>query len=220
MIKTLLWDFDGTLFDTYPRIVKQTQSVMNDMGYHEIMSKENYDLMMSLAKVKLNHMREVIYGKFNLSEEKIKKANDEYYKREELSWPEGIYLYPYVKEVCSFMVENGGQNILYTHRQQNAITAMEKFDLAKYFTEFVTMEYAVERGFREKPYPDTISHIVERFGLNPDETMMVGDRDIDILAGTNAKIKTCFYKSYEHNREVEATLRVLSLEELLKYLKQ
>lgn len=41
-----------------------------------------------------------------------------------------------------------------------------------------------------KPHPEGIDFIRENVGANPDQTLMIGDSDVDILAGRNAGVRT------------------------------
>ena len=69
------------------------------------------------------------------------------------------------------------------------IVAVDRFALRKYFTGFVTRE----NGFPMKPAPDAIRYLLDEFQLDPAETIMIGDREIDILSGKNAGIHTCLF---------------------------
>ena len=51
----------------------------------------------------------------------------------------------------------------------------------------------IDQGFARKPAPDAINHLIDRYHLDPEKTMMVGDRKLDIEAGINAKIDTSAY---------------------------
>ena len=44
-----------------------------------------------------------------------------------------------------------------------------------------------------KPAPDAIRYLLDEFQLDPAETIMIGDREIDILSGKNAGIHTCLF---------------------------
>ena len=50
-----------------------------------------------------------------------------------------------------------------------------------------------ENNFAAKPSPEAMNHIVEVNGLDRNETVMIGDREIDVLAGKNAGTYGCLY---------------------------
>ena len=44
---------------------------------------------------------------------------------------------------------------------------------------------------RCKPQPDTALKICSDFGILPEETLFIGDTNVDIMTGKNAQTKTC-----------------------------
>lgn len=210
MIKTLLWDFDGTMFDTYPHTVNLYQNILVENGIAEAAGEESRAFLMENAKVFISRMREACRERFGYNDALNAVINDEFNRREPIAHPSVSQPYPFALDICRALKERGGMNILYTHRGLEARNYLEYYEFMPYFDELVT----AENGFPLKPAPDAIRYVVDKYSLNPDETMMVGDRDIDILAGTNAGIKTCFFKTYDKSADADATLKVFSLETL------
>ena len=92
--------------------------------------------------------------------------------------------FPGVREILGGVVEMGGKNFLYTHRGGSAIAYLESFGMKDFFTGIVTSR----DGFPDKPAPDAILKIIKDYSLNPAECVMIGDREIDGMAGKNAGI--------------------------------
>ena len=44
-----------------------------------------------------------------------------------------------------------------------------------------------------KPSPEAIEYLMEKYKIKPEEAIMIGDRELDILSGKNAGIHTCFF---------------------------
>ena len=59
----------------------------------------------------------------------------------------------------------------------------------KYFDDFVTAEH----NFPHKPAPDAILYLIKKHNMNLNETIMIGDREIDVLSGKNAGIQACLF---------------------------
>jgi len=59
---------------------------------------------------------------------------------------------------------------------------------------------------------------MQTHGLRPDETLAVGDREIDILAGVAAGIRTCLFRG--EDARTEADLFIHEFDELLCYLQK
>jgi phosphoglycolate phosphatase-like HAD superfamily hydrolase len=123
--------------------------------------------------------------RFGLSEKLLERYSDRRREAElRLCAP-----FPGVVEVCRRVNSSGGANYLYTHRGESAIELMKKFGLYGYFSDLVTSE----RHFARKPSPDAIDFLVKKHGLSREETIMIGDRDLDMQAAKNAGIYACFF---------------------------
>lgn len=80
--------------------------------------------------------------------------------------------------------------------------------MESYFTECITSEY----GFKRRPDPEAIIYLIEKHNLNPLETVMIGDRDIDILSGKSAGILTCYCDKDQARKPESADYSFTSLE--------
>lgn len=112
MYKHVIWDFDGTLFDTYPVMTDAFCKALKDYGI-----EEDYEKVYSLMKVSVSRVIEYYRTHHTIGQQFI----DSFQKyRKEL---EGISIqpYPYIKDICAKIVENGGYNYLYTHRGQTKL---------------------------------------------------------------------------------------------------
>ena len=83
-------------------------------------------------------------------------------------------------------------------------------------TRFFTGCLAREDGYPKKPHPAAFEAMLKTHNLQREETMAVGDRDIDILAGQAAGIFTCLFGRKAD--EVVAHLTIKSFDELYRYL--
>ncbi|MGI5898786.1 MAG: HAD hydrolase-like protein [Christensenellales bacterium] len=118
-------------------------------------------------------------------------------------------------EICRAVKECGGENYLLTHRGESSAYFIAKFGLASCFAELVTSKNAFER----KPSPQGILHLIKQHDFPMREALMIGDRDIDILAAKSAGINSCFF-SHEGGHCPQATMNVSSFEELLSALNE
>ncbi len=175
MYKHVIWDFDGTLFDTYTVMAKTFQEKLNEMGYNETV-----DEIKSYMQVTMTYAIEHYKEKYNIDDEFLKDYN---IKRKE---EEKRYCKPFecIEYVCKAIFDNEFNNYLYTHRGMSSIDLLKKFDLYKYFRDFITFE----SGFKRKPDPEALNFLIKKYNMNLNEAIMIGDRDLDILAAKNAGI--------------------------------
>ena len=170
-----IWDFDGTLFDSYPHVLASMEKVLAEEG----IACDRTELWRHL----LVHFQE---GR------RFAGISDEAYERfiryQHLMGDEEIEpkVVPYagLRELLAAIVKNGGKNYLYTHRNATSRGYLDHFGLTEYFADVVTSE----ENFPNKPAPDAVLAILERNHLASQECIMVGDRMIDGMSGINAGI--------------------------------
>ena len=205
MFQNIIWDVDGTLFDTYPAIAKAFRAALNDWG-----QDASLDWIETLAKKSLGYCVSTLADKYHLSEKDIDQAFGEHYDHTK---PEEQPLFPGVKAVCDYICSIGGKNVIVTHRgQESTEELLAANNMIQYFAGFLTRD----DGYPKKPQPAAFEAILQKHNLQSKETLTVGDRDIDVLAGQAAGIFTCLFGS--ESESVEADLTISNFDELRHYL--
>ena len=176
-IKNFIWDFDGTLYDTYPHTLAAFCETARRRGM-AIDPDEAY-----------RQMRITLWDAF-----RYYKVDDafvaEFYEIEnDLSFEPHGAPYPGIPALLRGIRQAGGRNYLYTHRDKVSLAYLERDGLMNLFSGFLTRE----NGFPLKPAPDALQWMLREYALLPDESLMIGDRAIDVAAGKNAGIAGCFF---------------------------
>lgn len=182
MIKNLLWDLDGTLFDTYPAITYAISKSLNQMGGALAMN-----VIGRLARESIGHCLETLATRFKLDPNLLRTRYAETYRG--LS-PANQFPFPGVREICTFIHQNGGYNIIITHREVDASCILLETHAMSTLFEAI---FSTEQGYARKPAPEMILAALAKYDLNPAETLMVGDRALDIQAGQAAGVATCLF---------------------------
>ena len=177
--RVFIWDFDGTLYDTYAHIVSLVKTAMDDMD----ISDEGVDVL-KLAKTTLHQACRELAGP-----EKAEELLNRYFILANQSGLEGLRPYPGCAEALQAVVDRGGVNYLYTHRNSTAVQALEQDGLMHLFRDFITDE----ADFPSKPAPDALNWLIDQHRLDRSECVMVGDRPIDAGAGKNAGLTTALF---------------------------
>ena len=177
--RCFIWDFDGTLYDTYGRIVRAVEKGLNHLG----LSAQGHDIK-ALAKTTLRQACRTLAGPEH--EDELLAL---YFVHAEDEGPETMQPFPGCEDALRQVVENGGFNYLYTHRNQTALEALRRDGLEQYFKDFITDE----ADFPSKPAPDALNWLIDQHYLERRECVMVGDRLIDAQAGKNAGIASVLF---------------------------
>jgi phosphoglycolate phosphatase-like HAD superfamily hydrolase len=205
MFRNIIWDVDGTLFDTYPAIAKAFRDALNDLG-----RDASLDWIENLAKTSLSYCVTTLANKCQLNEEEIGRAFKEHYDR---TPPEEQLPFPGVITVCEYICTLGGMNVIVTHREHEGTNELlAANNMAHYFTDCL----AREDGYPKKPHPAAFEAMLKTHNLQCEATMAVGDRDIDVLAGQAAGIFTCLFGLSVDG--VVADLTISNFDELYRYL--
>ncbi len=174
------WDFDGTLFNTYPRICRAFQKSLADAGIFEDCAS-----IMPFLKNSLRTAAEHYSGSDSLLTEALLEGYHLHSEEEDLST---MCSYPGARDFLCTITRQGGKNYLYTHRGESVFKAIKNEDLEWLFSDMVTSL----DGFPAKPAPDALLYLMRKHSLNASECVMVGDRQIDVSAGLNARMNAIY----------------------------
>lgn len=207
MLKDFIWDFDGTLYDTYPIMTQSFIKALQQLGVHQVDAKALY------RDLKIRSVRaaaESFAAQADFTAAELAAA----YHQIEHAAQQNPRPYPGAVAVLLAVVKNGGRNFLDTHRDQSVYQYLKQDGLWQYFSGGVD----ANQDFPRKPDPSAINAIVNQYHLNPQTTAMVGDRQLDIVAGQNAHVQTIYFNVDGYDDAPNATYQVDKLSEILELL--
>lgn len=175
---TFIWDFDGTLVDSYEAIGQALQVTYAHYGLAfdeqwimDFIIKESVkDLLYQVAK-----KQELDFAELSAFFKKEQEVRDYLIKS-----------MPHLTEVLAATKQKGVTHFVYTHKGITANDVLERLVVRHYFTEVVTSA----NGFARKPEPEAINYLLEKYDLDKESTYYVGDRRLDVEAAENAGIKS------------------------------
>lgn len=176
----IIWDFDGTLFDTYPVMARAFTETMNEAGYPADY-REVYDLM----KIAISETVKKFQAEYGFGQEVL----DAYRARRIEFELAGACPFPGVEEVLARVIAAGGDNFICTHRGDSIYELLRQGGVEGYFKEITTSAH----HFARKPSPEAVQYLLDKYGMDPAETLMIGDRPLDVEAGQNAGTAGCFF---------------------------
>lgn len=198
--KHLIYDFDGTLSDTYPCFTETVLELLKKYGL-----SDTYENVYSNLKVNVGHaLKQYDFGMASAD------ARREFYVIHNELAPKIQKPYPEAEEILRYAMAQGHKNYLYTHSGKIVSILLEQWGIADCFEDIIdsTMK------FPTKPAPDALNYLCEKHGLDKNECLMIGDRDIDTDCGRNAGMKSCLFDPEHYYDKADVDYRVENLLEL------
>ena len=206
MLKTFIWDLDGTLLDSYGSIVSSLMAVARECGaddpYDEIMKSVKRGAVSTYLKefsARCGREYSLLYQRYReISHGKL----DE------------ITLIPGARETLEGLMAKGARHYVYTHRGKSTESLLDRLGLRDYFAEIVTFEH----GFRPKPSGEGVAYLVRKYRLEKGETAYVGDRSLDVRCAKDAGVKAILFCPPDScvTPAGEEDLVITELEELIR----
>ena len=182
MIRFLIWDVDGTIFDTYPAFTRAFDAAFGELG--AVVPLDRID---ALCRQSLTHCVTTLAREFELDADDVIHGFQEHYASIPLQEQPP---FPGVAEVCAYVRAIGGENYIVTHRGAQSLSRLlAVYQMADCFVDRLT----ADDGYPRKPDPASFDAMIERHHLTREEVLAIGDRDLDILAGQAAGVRTCLF---------------------------
>lgn len=177
-MKFFIWDFDGTLYDSYPMILS---AVMKVLEKNQVQADQRavYKMLKEFSSKKVAETYGIDFAQFTEDLHHFEAADT----REPQPY-EGV------AETLAELKASGARQFIMTHRiATDTERLLANHGLADYFEEIV----GPERQFARKPDPEALNYLVTKYQMPKEQTVMIGDRVMDVLAGNRAGIASCFF---------------------------
>ena len=176
-----IWDLDGTLLDSYGVIVEAAARTAADEGIND---PKDYILKVVRQKSCTAYMEEI----GSQCGKTVREVFAQYQKHTH-ALDDLITLIDGAKETLERLQEAGAVHFVYTHRGSSSEPILERLGVLKCFREVVTSMY----GFAPKPSGEGVRFLVEKYGLDPEQTWYVGDRTLDVYCAKDAGVKALLF---------------------------
>ena len=174
MALALLFDLDGTLFDTFDQILEAQNAAVTEAGVRPLTREE----LRPLVGMPVARQLQILRG---MEGPVVAAITESYYRRFEAMVRRRVTLYPGVTETFPSLA---GRPIgtMSTRRRDVADLMLRMAGIRTYFTTVT----GGDEVSRPKPEPDLPRHAAKAIGVAPPEAVVVGDAAVDILAGRAA----------------------------------
>jgi len=179
-IDLIIFDLDGTLVDSREDMANAVNFTLKQIGLRE---KNISEISSYIGK----GIEDLIRGSLgNKQEALLKRALSifvEYYRKHST---DTTVLYPNVKEILEYF-KNKRKTIVTNRNYEFALTTLNKLGIRDYFEDIVGGD---DIGCM-KPSSCPLDRSMGRLNADKEKAIIVGDMDIDIVAGKKAGIITC-----------------------------
>jgi phosphoglycolate phosphatase-like HAD superfamily hydrolase len=203
---SIVWDFDGTLANSYPGMVIAVQESL----------KNNFDIELSkdtiYKDIKETSIRQYVTDIFSDQGENPEQVDRDVkifyhdYKLIEKQHQDKIRLIPHALTTLKSLNEKGVQQFVVTHRDNSIFDLVKGLEIDDFFTEVVS----VENDFKRKPDSNMLDYLIKKYSLNSSDLWVIGDRKIDIDFGKTVSANTLLLDESNGEFGQDATVSDLS----------
>ncbi len=207
----IIFDIDGTLTSTNELIFATFRHVVEKHLNKKVTDQEIIALFGPTEDVILKEWLN----------ENYQEARKDYYHFYESQHHLMADVYPGIIEALMFIKSKKIPLSIYTGKgRDSSIITLQKIGVFDLFDMIVTGDDVEDH----KPSPEGIDQFVEKFKLNREKVLMIGDAPADILAARSAgvKIASVVWDAYakEQVLEMESDYVLETVDELMKFLRK
>lgn len=213
MIKAVLFDLDGTLFDSSSGIFHTANHTMKELGFEEC-----HDVN-QLRKFVGPPLRECFRITFGTKEEYLDECVEVYRKEYRKTGMHMCYPYPGIidllKELRKYGIKTGVCTLKYETLAVDIIKEKGMFEL------FDVIFGTDSKGKITKA--DSINNAVNRLGVSPCDVLMVGDTLNDLNGAKEAGVNFCGVTwgfGFEKPSDVNLGFAATNTNDIIKYVKK
>lgn len=178
-MKALIWDLDGTLVDSY--------GIMTDIIYQVMEASVSKEEILKIVKTSS------VSTFFNEQALILDKATEELFSQYH-ALHQDIEVKDYkliqgVKEIINKTSELGWTHYIFTHRGQSTYDILNEHGIVDCFKDIIT----IDDGFKRKPSPEALDHLIEKHQLEKSSSYYIGDRSLDVMCANAAGIHSVYF---------------------------
>ena len=206
-IKHICFDLDGTLIDSKTTILKSIKIALKELNIEASLPEDKFIPMIGMHFID-------IFDEFNIDLPDFNKFIS-IYKSLYFNFIDDSIPFPGAAVMLKHFSEKGIKtSLLTTKAQDQADKIIDHFSLR----ENLTYVMGRRNGVAHKPSAEPLLIICDELGIQPSETLMVGDTELDINCGKNAGALSCGvtygYRTQENLKEYNPDFLIDDISEL------
>lgn len=182
MVRAIIWDFDGTLVDTYPAIARAYATALAAFG-----AAAPFERIVELSSQSLDGCTHQLAVDYNLPVAELETLFQQAYTQ---ITPADQPPFEGMRSVCDALREAGWHQFIVTHRRRASLNVLlDAHGLAHHFAAII----AGDDGFPRKPDPAAFLALCARYNLDSSTTVAVGDQPADMQAARAAGLRAYLF---------------------------
>lgn len=177
MYKLAIFDMDGTLLDTLADIANACNYALADGGF-PVHEEEEYKAFIGRGPIYLIEKALPEHARVEATIARTRQIFEEYYviHSEDFTKP-----YDGTLDMLKALRDAGIKSAIYSNKPHIGVVSLAEV----FFGGLYDLAFGFRDGIPPKPEPDTGLEIMRRFGVTVDETVYIGDSDVDMRTAKN-----------------------------------
>lgn len=206
-IKAIIFDLDGTLVNTDQLVINSYHHVFNKYRPEYILTKD--EELSFLGPPLLEMFPKYFKEDFNVLLNTYRSYID-------INGYNDAKMYEDAIEVLRELKKNYRLAVVTSRYQDSALDIMNYFKITDLFDIIITLDDVN----KPKPDPEGINLVLQKYCLDPEQAIYIGDNYSDYLAGKNANVNTCLVSwARVKDKDFQPDMIIDSYRDLLKKMR-
>ncbi len=181
--KAILWDLDGTLLDTLCDLTTAVNTALDHCGYPARTAEEVRAFVGNGARLLIKHALPPEAD--DATVDAVLQDFNAYY---EAHCCEATAPYEGLIPLLARLQAQGLFLGVVSNKPHYAVVPLAK----KYFGDLLELAVGLQDGVPRKPAPDILHRVMEQLGVTAEETLYIGDSEVDVETARNAGVDGLF----------------------------
>ena len=181
MINTIIFDLDGTLLNTLEGLKNSTNFALKKFNCPEITLEQTRSFVGNGVRKLIE--RAIPNGEKNPDFEKCLNTFKEHYSK---TMYQKTVAYDGIEDMLTELKKRGIKTGVVSNKFDTAVKELCK----NYFDGLIIVAIGESPNVRKKPAPDSVLKAMKILGAKPENTLYVGDSDVDIQTAKNTNLKS------------------------------
>ena len=181
MINTIIFDLDGTLLNTLEGLKNSTNFALKKFNSPEMTLEQTRSFVCNGVRKLIE--RAIPIGEQNQDFEKCLNTFKEHYSK---TMYQKTVAYDGIEDMLTELKKRGVKTGVVSNKFDTAVKELCK----NYFDGLIIVAIGESPNVRKKPAPDSVLKAMKILGAKPENTLYVGDSDVDIQTAKNSNLKS------------------------------